>query len=216
MINFENLTETISSASVIIASIIAIMGVSSWRRETRWRRKYELAEDILSNAYDVQIRFRLIRRSISYPDEGKTRQIDLAENPKHSHFIRLGYIIFERFNNEKEPFLALEKLLFRFMAVFGKEKSKPLEEIINIKNEILINADLFVKYSIWRHDEIANDSSDHDQLSNYNNAIAESKLVIWERQGDDKINLRVENALRELEAICKPIIEMERNQNWIF
>ena len=197
--DFQIFVDIISSISIIIASVIAIMGVSSWRHEAKWRRKYELAEDVLANAYDAQIRFRIIRHSISHPEEGRTRQIDPSENPKHAHVIRLGYIIYERFNNEKEPFLQLEKLVFRFMALVGKEEAKPLQEIINIKNEILNNADLFVKYSIWRNDEIKNGTSDNEQITFYSNCIAEAKTVIWElRNQDDSINIRINKAIKEL------------------
>lgn len=40
--------DVIKSLSIIIASIVAIYGINSWRREAKWKRKYELAEEVLS------------------------------------------------------------------------------------------------------------------------------------------------------------------------
>ncbi len=41
-------SSVIRDASIVIASITAIYGINSWRREHRWKKQSELAEEVLT------------------------------------------------------------------------------------------------------------------------------------------------------------------------
>jgi hypothetical protein len=79
-IDWNLLFDIIKSISIIIASTVAIYGINSWRRETKWKRKYELAEETLSLFYEVQDVISIIRSPFSRNEEGKKR--NRIENEK--------------------------------------------------------------------------------------------------------------------------------------
>ena len=72
--DLKSFLSVIQVLSVTIASMTAVYGISSWRRETKWKRKYELAEEVLSCFYEVSDSFDAIRNPAGYIGEGKTRK----------------------------------------------------------------------------------------------------------------------------------------------
>ena len=71
----KNIGIIIASLSATIASITAIYGINSWRRESKWKRKYELAEEVLANLYESYQSIQIIRSPIGFGGEGETRKI---------------------------------------------------------------------------------------------------------------------------------------------
>ncbi|HEY7688659.1 MAG TPA: hypothetical protein VH835_08205, partial [Dongiaceae bacterium] len=49
-----DITDWLQAGSVVVASIAAIYGVHQWRREMVGRRKAELAEAALADAYEAR------------------------------------------------------------------------------------------------------------------------------------------------------------------
>jgi len=124
----------IQSISIIIASAVAIWGINSWRREAKWKRKYELAEEVLSLFYECKEKFQIIRSPFSNTSEGKTRKRSEDESQDDTARLDSAYVFFERYEKEKEPFTKLLSLKFRFMTIFGKESGEPFDEIKKIRN----------------------------------------------------------------------------------
>ena len=52
----------------------------------------------------------------------------------------MAYVVFERYEREKEPFIKLQTIKFRFAAVFGEKYLKPFEEVNKIMNDIFWDA----------------------------------------------------------------------------
>ena len=73
-IDLKLVFDILKSISIIIASGVAIYGINSWRREIKWKRKYELAEETLSLFYEVQDAISIIRSPFVSVSEGKTRK----------------------------------------------------------------------------------------------------------------------------------------------
>lgn len=61
--------KNLDSISVMIASWAAIWGINSWRREAQWKRKYDLAEEVLSLFYESRDKIRFIRSPIVFSEE---------------------------------------------------------------------------------------------------------------------------------------------------
>lgn len=78
----------IASISAIIASITAIIGINSWRQESKWKRKYELAEDLLANVYEAHQSIRTIRSPLDSVEKGNQEKLEKMK-PK----MKLKYII---------------------------------------------------------------------------------------------------------------------------
>ena len=53
--------EVIKVVLLIMASGVGLYGINAWRRETRWKTKYNLAEEVLTLVYEVQHTIDVIR-----------------------------------------------------------------------------------------------------------------------------------------------------------
>ena len=56
-----NFLDIVESIAVILASLFAIHGINSWRREMKEKRKYEVAEEVLALFYEARDKISLIR-----------------------------------------------------------------------------------------------------------------------------------------------------------
>jgi len=126
----------INSISVIIASAVAVYGITSWRREAKWKRKYELAEEVLTTFYEVKELFEVIRSPFGHTEEGKTRKRDENESSAESERLDRAYVVVERFERDKAAFIKLRTLKYRFMVVYGKESGEPFDKIIRMTNKL--------------------------------------------------------------------------------
>lgn len=202
--------DVIESIAIIIAAIAASIGINSWLREARWKRRNELAEDVLYNLYDAKNKLSIIRHPISYASEGQSRPKNSVEKASEEQTRNYGYVTVERFNNNSEPFLNLEKLRLRYIVVFGMEKSEGIDEVLSIKNEILSASYIWAKRTI-RYDELVNkqlqESDFSIELDRLNSEIEVFSKVIWENYNEvDAINSRVNNSIHKMEKILLNVI----------
>jgi len=199
----ETIFNIIQSISIIIASTVAIIGINSWRQEAKWKRKFELAEDVLSTFYDIKDRIVIIRSPFSSGSEGTSRKQNPNETHEQKQAYDNAYIPFERYNNEKEAFIHLYTLKYRFMAVFGKESAKPFDEIKKIVNEILASARILGTHYWQRQGKPFRTDQDFDKhlekMSQYEARIYSGL------EEDDKISKRVDDAIAEIEQLCSEI-----------
>lgn len=84
----------LESLAVIAAALTAIIGISSWRREMRERREYELAEEILSLFYEARDKISAIRSPLVWSGEGKSRQASPEESPKEKSLKLLKCVVY--------------------------------------------------------------------------------------------------------------------------
>lgn len=190
---------------VIIAYLTAINGISTWRREAKWKRKYELAEEVLSLFYECKEKISIIRSPGGYVGEGKTRKRSENERPEVSEILDNAYVFFERYEREKEPFIKLYTLKFRFIAVFGKNAYEPFDEIRKIINEILIAANrLETRY--WK-----DQGRKHFTEQQFEKHLAEMEkyeAVIWTSfEENDELENKVNRAIKKIETYCLSIMK---------
>ncbi len=201
----KNYLETIQALAVIIASSVAVYGISSWRRETKWKRKYELAEEVLSCFYDISERFDIIRNPTGYVGEGKTRKRNESESPEESETLDNAYVVVERYEKEKAPFIQLKSLKYRFMVLYGKEAGEPFDDIIRLTNKLF-----YASRSLGRHylKDQGRKLTDK-QFENHLNKMHELEDIFWSDFGEkgDKFKEEVNSAVSKIESICKRIIE---------
>lgn len=203
----NNWLEILSNLAILITAITAFYGINSWRREMIGKRKYELAEEVLSNAYEIQVNMQFIRKTIRSPEEGKTYIYKEELQAKGNHFSKIGYIVKERYNLTKEPFISLEKLAFRFKALFGHSNTVPIFEILQIRNEVIEAAEQYVKYNLWLIEMEEGGSKDIRQMEAYRNYLQDYKALLWEREDqEDFIEIRLNSAVNALKSVCESII----------
>lgn len=97
----NDILQVIKSIGVIIASGVAVLGINSWRREAKWKRKYELAEEVLSNFYEAYHAIQIIRSPFGFGHEGSSRPKQDSETKEESQIYNQAYISRERFERNK-------------------------------------------------------------------------------------------------------------------
>ncbi|MBV6642389.1 MAG: hypothetical protein KI791_16845 [Cyclobacteriaceae bacterium] len=182
------------------AAIVGILGINSWRRETRWKRKYQLAEEVLALAYEAKEQIAWIRNGFSYGSEGTTRQKRDKESEEESQIRDSVYVTVERAESVKETFNKLQSLKFRFVAVFDQPDSRLIDEFLKVRNKLIFSsyrlADARVRNR--RKSILSEQEQKH---------IDRLEAIIWsDLEEPDEISKQIDNALEELENICKSVI----------
>lgn len=203
----ETIFSIIESIAVVFASIVAYMGVNAWRKEAKWKREYELAEEVLALFYDAAERMKIIRSMFGFSSEGSTRKQSADETPEQTRILNDGYIGLERFEREKEPFLRLRALKFRFVVVFGEESGKPFSDLNKLVNKILM--------AYRRRERLSLEGLGMRQLSNAQLAqrweqADQDDAIIFSGSNPDPIQEELDEIIRAIEEICMPIISAGR------
>jgi hypothetical protein len=195
----------IQSASIIIASIVAIWGINSWRREAKWKRKYEVAEEVLALFYECKEKFQIIRSPFSHSLEGKSRKQGENETIEESKRLDNTYVFFERYEREKEAFNKLFSLKFRFMTLFGKESGHSFDEMKKILNTIFFAANKLGQH-YWR--EQGKNFRTEELFQQHLKEMEENEAIIWGHYDEnDKIAKRVDQCISSIEKYCSTIME---------
>src|SRR5690606_29855691 len=108
-----NIIETLESISIIIASSTAIYGIISYKIEEKWKRKYELAEEVLTKFYEAEHVIRIIRSPFGNINEGKSRNKSKNESPEETKIYNNAYVTRERYENNKGSIEKLQSLKYR-------------------------------------------------------------------------------------------------------
>lgn len=193
----------LENIGLIIASLTAIYGLNEWRRELKGRRKYELAEEVLTLVYDCRERLRAIRSPFSHTGEGSTRRADANETLEQAELLNRAYIVFERYAQHRELFANLFALRYRFMAVFGQESAEPLESFRKSLNEVFVSANMLPTY--WLRQGRA--QMEKEEFERHLKEMHEHESVFWGTLSEkDHFNEKVEGFVSEIESVCAKVI----------
>ena len=168
-------------------------GFQRWR-EQRWiERREHLAEQVLADFYDVRNVFPWIRSPGTYGGEGETRPRPKEEPPDLERLRNTYFIPIERMQAQKELFSRLDAARFRFMALFGVEAAKPFETIGKVRSDIQFAAHMLIE------------TADQDQ----DDTTKDNRATIWWRSDEDEVTKAIDDAVVQVEAICRPILGSE-------
>lgn len=205
-IDWNLVFDILKSISIIIASGVAIYGINSWRRETKWKRKYELAEETLSLFYEVQDALSIIRSPFGNVNEGKTRKRGENEREEDSEILDQAYTVIERFEKNKEPFFKLRAIKYRFITLFGKESEQHFNDVIKLTNKIMTVSG-FLGRRYWK-DQGRKKFTDA-QFEKHLKKMHEYEGIIWEDydENSDEIKKEFEKIISEIEKICNSVLK---------
>lgn len=208
--NIQTIINFIESTGIIIASLTATLGLYTWRKEARWKKKNELAEEVLYNLYDARDRFRTIRHPFAHPSEGETRPSTKQESPEEKSLRNYAYTTIERYNKNSEPFLNLEKLKYRFAIYFGEENASSISNLLSLKNEVLSASYKYANYSIEHNKKVRMNMNEiyiENQIQQLNKQLEIFASIIWENYADeDSINIRLNTIIKNLENVLNKYI----------
>ena len=192
--------DILQNISLIIASIVAIYGINSWRREAKWKRKYELAEEVLANMYEAQQAIRNIRSPFGYQNEGNSRKVEENETPEQTKAYNQAYVVSERYKNNNVSLQKIHALKFRFIALYGKEHEQHFNKFHQTINQIFSSADQIAQVNLGFYDF---DKDLRRSTIKDNNEILYLKITDLE---NDLVDKGIQNAIDEIEEACKKII----------
>lgn len=196
----KDFLDLLESVAVITASVFAIYGIDSWRRETKWKRKYELAEEVLFLFYQAEESIKKIRHPFSNSTEGQSRIKGPNETPEQTEILNRAHVVYERYDKEKDIFNELKKLKHRFKVNFGNDSTEPFEEIEKVLQEIFWATYQLARVYWPRQRKPMTDDKFKEHLSK----MEEFESIFWSGASNpDPIDQRVKKAIEKLEYIYR-------------
>ena len=196
----EAIVSIIKGLSIIIASIVAVRGLNSWRFELKGKKEIELAEQVLALFYECRDAIKMIRNPFSFSGEGQTRKRSENEIENETKLLDQAYVVFERYEKVKSSFTTLRSLKYRFIIVFGKDSEEPFIKLFQTMNEILVSSNILAGIYLSR---LKNGSLDPASLE----IMKDNEKIFYEMSKDDEINMKVDSAIESIENICKKTLQ---------
>jgi len=194
----SGILEILHSLGVIIASGVAIWGINSWRREAKWKRKYELAEEVLANLYEAHQAIRIIRSPVGFGNEGSSRPKKENETREQTEIYNQAYVVRERFERNKNSLEKLHTLKFRFIALYGKDYEKHFDKFSQTVNNIFFASDQIAMVKLGQY------GNDRELTSKI---LKESRRDLYATiKDEDEIEKELKNAIKAIEDKCRTII----------
>lgn len=188
----QDWTNIISASATVLATIVAVWGITAWRHQHVGQRRMEVAEMWLRLTYEAVDVISSIR-SIDFmgPSEYADRQREDGE--KFTYQRDVAYGVLQRFNAPVPTrlFVRLRALRYRVQALFGKEACAPLENLSSIRSTIIARCK-----ALPRRKPLTEE------------VVATIMMVISEGEDPEKdeIEARVKIVVSETEKICRPIL----------
>ncbi len=202
--------QILDSLAVIAAAAVAIYGINSWRREMKGRKEYELAEEVLSLFYEAKDKLSAIRNPLARVGEGQSRKSNPKEKPEEKESFDRAYIVSERYQKIQGTFNKLFVLQYRFIAIFGRDKAKPFDDLSEIINDILNAAKMLGFY--WAHLTQAHLARSTEKINELIENRQKYEEIIWAGFDSDPISPKVESVINEITNICEPIIRQKHRR----
>lgn len=188
-----NLKDVLNSLSIVIASFTAIYGINSWRKEARWKRKYELAEEVLVLVYEVREAMRYIRNP--WQTEG------LVDGKR----MKALDIVIQRRDKYKDNFARLNSMKYRFMVIHDKNAEKLFDRMDALLVEIVAAAWNLDNRYYKAYDENIWDS-DEERLKNVEK-MHEMQKIIWKIEENNEFDKKVDLLVKEFNEMCEAVIK---------
>jgi hypothetical protein len=198
-----NVAESLKSASIVVASWVAIWGISAWRREHVGKKRLDTAEEMLSLFYQARDAIGEIRSPGSFASEASGRARSPYESEEDASIRDRAYIPIARYQRQSEFFGKLKSLRYSAMAQFGPHFGKPFDDLDQVVREILAATSTLA--NLWRN------------LGGPENAGRNLELMrklearIWAGAsadgGTDEMAVRIDTIVSEVETLARPQID---------
>lgn len=158
-----------------------------------WKRRTELAEQVLADFYKAADIFAAARTPFAFGGEGETRARQDGESEVEQRHHDAIYAPFERLTKERDFFSEMQARRFRFMAVFGDGAAESFQAFVRNYNRIGIAVRALI--------------NDRQHLSDAMRTKFQGRIG-WGLEEDDPIKLELDQAVSAIEAICRPVLQV--------
>jgi hypothetical protein len=196
-----HLIEFLAHLATLTAACVAVYGVHAWRTEHRGTKQIDLAEETLALFYQADDAIKYIRNPGSYSSE--TDDVKQGDSESEREFLarKNASIVFKRFQDHNETFSKIHALRYRFLATFGKDATRPFDELNEINWEIKRSAMRLAR--LWSRNYL----HDPEQIASHRAEIDKYEAVFWTGFDDDPLEPRIAACIKNIEATCRGIIE---------
>jgi hypothetical protein len=197
--------QIIQNISVIVASILAIIAINAWKKEFIGKRKIELAEDVLAKFFQIKDSISFIRNPFSNSEEGKTRQKRDNEDERASELLDRAYVVFERYEKQKDVFNEFNIMKYKFMARFGKETDEIFIRVNKVINKIFIAGRMLGNH-YWQRQGMVTMSD--QQFKKHLDEMNKHEGIFWEMDiENDEIRKELEEIQQKLEQATREVFK---------
>lgn len=204
--------EIVQTVLVLITTVVAVMGINSWRAQLIGGKRIELAEDVLARFYQAADAIRYMRNPFTQANEGRSRPRGERESDEEAWALDSANVPFERYNSNREVFNELRSLRYRFMAQHGKNAVKPFDDLNAVVGKIFAAANSLAR-THWRQRGATGWDEAREQRMDEAREKAEA-VFWWDGTPEDPINDELDTIIDRIESICRPYIERETNRKW--
>ena len=200
--------DALDGVALLIASIVALYGISAWKREHVGKKRIELAEEVLELFYKVREIIQDARNDLAWsddlapsrePQEGETAEEKRMRDYTHAYMY--GYSI------RQDTFSQLEAKRHRFIVYFGKSARQPFSDLSRIIGRVRTA----VRILALLEGRSTTDAKTREQIDAHTQAAHE---IIWDQGEDDQITTELNRIVGEIEAICRPEFERQTGR-WV-
>lgn len=183
--------QNLESFSIIIGAGVAVWGIKAWRHELIERKKIDLAEELLTGFYEFQDLMLWVRSPFN-SGEGTTRKGSKNESNSEKRIKDTYFAPIEKLNEQRAFLGKLKALKYRSKAYFGEDAVKPFILLNDVRSSVTSSAQmLIICYG---------DGTNKETLKKWKADIG------WVKKDDDKIIKKINEAVNQIELICKPYL----------
>jgi hypothetical protein len=206
------IANAVTAAAAVAAARFAWLGLQTWRHEMLGRRKAEMAEDVLATVYEARDVFHWVRNPGGFAGEAEARPRADGEDEDLARRLDACFVPIARLNDNRPLLSGLHAKRYRFRALFGQGSDQPLQVFREVEAEIVTAANALTRLALneaRRSGRAVSTRMIPDHVVEQEHARrmgAEAR--IWDSgEPDDAINRRLDEAVAEIERICRPAIE---------
>ncbi|MEO0898098.1 MAG: hypothetical protein AAFY71_16935 [Bacteroidota bacterium] len=203
--NWDLILQVSKVFSILIASGVAIWGINSWRREFRWKLRFEVAEEMMGLLYQIRDSIDQIRSPFYSTSESHEREKLENENPNEKKRKDLEYIGTARINKYQNLFSKFLEKRYKFSAIFGEHHLENFKKIDDVLGEIYASY-----YVVFNEDyDIDKEYLDEQTKSDFIEQRKKARMVIHKSYGNnsDAISIKVQEVIDVAESSVESILK---------
>jgi len=179
---FTIIEKSITALSALAIATVAIWGLKSWKKETKWKRENELLFDLLEQLYRIKESISQIRSSFGYLGEGMNEKVDPKGGMTGQNLKNIASTVNKRLEKYKDDFAQLFSLKIKACIYYPEFDMEVFAEINQIKTDLIIAA-----RKIYRIGEGSKDPN-----------IEKYEKIIFE-EDDDQIVTKIKEIIEKVE-----------------
>jgi len=206
MADFFNI---ISDIAVACGALVAIGGVNTWKKELRWKKLSDAAENYLLLIYSIEDAITEIRSPLSSSSEYADRKVSGEESPEEKDANDSHYVVMSRIRNNKDIIDKIRVIKNQCKALFGNSHTSSIDSLYKIILDIYNSANALREHYWITPDVFINEN----ERENFFEEKRRLEKNIWGTK-EDKIGIEINRLVTNAEDTFRPFFAMQEDKNF--